>query len=289
MGIILLLLPIMSWCQQYVTCEFKGQLGNQMFELSAAIAYALDHHCTYSFPTLPQAINGELNMRYIFHRVNTDPFPENAPFYLYEHDRATDSHIYLPIPYFANENLKLDGHCISEKYFAHHRDTIRALFLPTNELIEEIRANHFHLLQDRTVAVHIRTYIPDHFNTICHTLEQFQWAKWHYFINAMNQFPSDSHFLLFSDDITYVKQHFPKLNKKITFIEGNPHYIDFYLMSLCDHQIVSPDSTFSWWAAWLNPNPNKIVIAPDLWWNMPHTDVVPDTWIKIPRYPKNTR
>jgi hypothetical protein len=45
---------------------------------------------------------------------------------------------------------------------------------------------------------------------------------------------------------------------------GNNQYIDRYIMSLRDHPIIT-NSSFSWWGAWLNPSPNKIVIAPKRW------------------------
>jgi len=281
------------WCScfatEYVTSAFKGQLCNQMFEIASVLAYAYDHGCEPSFPSLFEAINGELNYRYIFHRLNVTPFPEGAEFHYYNHDQTTDSHVYAPIPYFPGQNLRLDGHCISEKYFARYRDRIQELFAPTEEMIAAIQAKYGDLLREKTVAVHVRTYIPDNFNTICHTAPHLQWAKWHYFTSAIYRFPADCHFLIFSDDIKWTKKNFPTLPRKVTFIEGNPHYFDFYFISLCDHQIVSPDSTYSWWAAWLNKNPNKIVIAPDRWWNMDQSDAVPDDWVKIPRYPSNLR
>ena len=58
-------------------------------------------------------------------------------------------------------------------------------------------------------------------------------------------------------------------------------------MSLCKHNII-PNSSFSWWGAWLNNNPNKIVIAPEKWFNdctnMDYSNIVPETWIKIKNY-----
>ena len=60
---------------------------------------------------------------------------------------------------------------------------------------------------------------------------------------------------------------------------------DLILMKLCDHNIIA-NSTFSWWAAWLNNNPEKIVIAPNNWFGNAYLhqntiDLIPDAWIKI--------
>ena len=68
------------------------------------------------------------------------------------------------------------------------------------------------------------------------------------------------------------------------FIENEPHYHDFYLMSYCTHQIIS-NSSFSWWAAYLNKNPQKKVIAPARWFNpgclTTGKHIVPKEWIKV--------
>lgn len=47
------------------------------------------------------------------------------------------------------------------------------------------------------------------------------------------------------------------------FSEGSDSFEDFCLIRQCDHNIISPVSSFGWWAAYLNPNPNRQVLAPD--------------------------
>ena len=70
-------------------------------------------------------------------------------------------------------------------------------------------------------------------------------------------------FLFFSDDIDWVRRNF-SLKYKCFFItpsiSGEEH-IDLFLMSQCKHNIIA-NSTFSWWAAWLNNNERKIIISP---------------------------
>ncbi len=60
--------------------------------------------------------------------------------------------------------------------------------------------------------------------------------------------------------------------------------LDFFIMQACKHAICA-NSSFSWWAAWLMDNPNKTIVAPDPWFEPEaDTDIVPDRWIKFPRF-----
>jgi len=89
-------------------------------------------------------------------------------------------------------------------------------------------------------------------------------------------------FIFFSNDFKNLKNIF--IGDEYYFVDQNiklePIY-DFYLMTLCKHFIVSP-STFSWWAAWLSKNENKICISPPANIGMSlNRDVIPSDWINI--------
>lgn len=111
-----------------------------------------------------------------------------------------------------------------------------------------------------------------------------------YYKNAINYFKNKFdliRFIFFSNDITWCKQNFPG---DFEFMDESIELLDFHefeLIKLCKHQIIA-NSTFSWWAALLNENQDKIVIAPEKWYSNPRLqakyrngNIIPDSWIKL--------
>jgi len=101
-----------------------------------------------------------------------------------------------------------------------------------------------------------------------------------YYQKAIGAF-SDAQFVVFSDDISWCKSHFD-FSDTLLFIEDNDEVTDLYLMSLMKHHIIA-NSSFSWWGAWLCQNPDKVVIAPQLWFGpaaVDHDtkDLIPEVW-----------
>ena len=88
-----------------------------------------------------------------------------------------------------------------------------------------------------------------------------------YYRRAAAEMPRDACFAVFSDrpeDVEWCRAHLGLEDfGRVTYADGRDPIVDFFALSGCDHQIISA-STFSWWAAWLNSNPSKIVVAPPL-------------------------
>ena len=111
----------------------------------------------------------------------------------------------------------------------------------------------------------------------------------HYYLTAIKYIVDkieDPHFYIFSDDIECVKKNL-KIMQKHTFIDSNQNseFYDIQLMNLCKHHIIA-NSTFSWWAAWLNKNDKKIDIAPKIWLTDKNAfedtkNIIPKEWVCV--------
>jgi|CXWL01.1.fsa_nt_gi hypothetical protein len=179
----------------------------------------------------------------------------------------------------------LDGFWNAEKYFIEIEPIIRDEFtvkVPLTGRNKEI-ADTIH--DTNAISLHVRRadYVTNP-----------QASTWHgacnleYYTKAVSTIVAsvkNPHFFVFSDDMPWAKENI-KLDYPITYVDQNDaltNYEDLRLMSLCKHNIVA-NSTFSWWGAWLNSNPDKIVIAPQKWFKTPKMDtrdVVPDTWVRL--------
>jgi hypothetical protein len=98
-------------------------------------------------------------------------------------------------------------------------------------------------------------------------------------------------FFVFSDDVNFARTNLPK-RECMVFVDHNSEekaHEDLRLMSSCRHHIIA-NSTFSWWGAWLNPNAEKLVLAPDPWLPDIHrADLIPPTWRCIPTQARSNR
>jgi len=171
----------------------------------------------------------------------------------------------------------LDGHWQSYRYFENSPDLIKKVFsfptLENEELSEQITSKP-------SISLHIRRgdYASNTTINAIHGLLPKQ-----YYEKGVAKLANElenPHLFLFSDDIAWVKQNF-KFNHPSTFIKSRRDIDDMHLMSLCRCNIIA-NSSFSWWAAWLNANSGKQVVAPKKWSidpNYKYPELIPKDWI----------
>jgi len=234
----------------FVTCNLHGQLGNQLYEIATTLAYAWDHDAEPIFPELKKNnFNIPMNRERIFFRLNASLLPRSIK-YTFTHKNNFEK---KEIPVRPDQNLH--GFFQTWEYFDHHRQKLINIFAPRPEELKKIQTKHAELLKHScTIGVHVRT-----FNKPWAKLIPFVGLS--YYEDAISVFPANALFVIFSDRINWAKHHFKKFNRPMIFIEGQDHIEDFFLMSMLKHNVIG-NSSFSWWAAYLNKNPNKVVIAP---------------------------
>ena len=132
-----------------------------------------------------------------------------------------------------------------------------------------------------SVSIHIRRgdYLTLPQYNVFNDLDYYKRAIAHF----KNLYREELTFVVFSNDMEWVKRNLRIGNKTIyvDWNKGEDSYKDMILMSHCTHNIIA-NSSFSWWGAWLNMHPDKVVIAPQLWLqNKPSKNVVPSDWILI--------
>ncbi|MCF8208944.1 MAG: alpha-1,2-fucosyltransferase [Rhodoferax sp.] len=184
----------------------------------------------------------------------------------------------------ASDNIYLSGYWQSHRYFSRFTAQIREDFSFKKPLSQRNRQLAKEIVSSNSVSLHVRRgdYISNAKASAKHgvcPLQYYQRA-----IEIMNQRFDNAVFYIFSDDLDWVHQHL-EVNGACVYVNHNLHaesFIDMQLMGLCRHHIIA-NSTFSWWGAWLNPDPHKNVIAPLQWFadGTNVQDLLPSEWMKI--------
>jgi hypothetical protein len=167
-------------------------------------------------------------------------------------------------------------------YMNNMRESLLSDFAFKQNIPESVGMYYFEIIKNNSVSIHVRR--GDYTDA-----KEFDICPINYFRNAVNYISEvikNPVYYVFSDDHGWVKNNF-KFLEKYTIVDNsqyeNADYFDLYLMTNCKHNII-PNSTFSWWGAWLNQNQNKIVICPQKWngHDLVYTDeICPPEWKRV--------
>ena len=184
-----------------------------------------------------------------------------------------------------SDQAYLDGFWQSEQYFLPIAQVIRQDLRLKNPLPTHLQELALQIESCNAVALHVRRgdYVSNPITTAYHGVCSVEWyEKAAAHMMAKVEKPT---FFVFSDDYEWVRENL-RLNAPTVFIPPSPdgqECNDLHVMSLCQHNIIA-NSSFSWWGAWLNANPKKIVIAPQQWFaGGKHNtkDLIPHSWIRL--------
>lgn len=286
-----------------VIVGLQGGIGNQMFQyaLGRALAYQLDvplkfDLSNYSEHQLRKFELGNFNIAGSI-ASETDlalakgygvPGRILAPLFgsIFKKLRFRTVHEkslrFCPDIFAIRGNIYLVGYWQSEKYFAQISSIVRNEFT-VRCAIDEVNGQRAEQIGGVTaVSMHVRRgdYVSD-----AHATQTLGVLPLDYYQSAVKLVASrvdTPHFFVFTDDTVWAKEHI-RIAYPLTFVTHNrseKSFMDIYLMSRCQHNIVA-NSTFSWWGAWLNPNLRKIVVAPAAWYRDPAydpSDLIPSSW-----------
>ena len=179
----------------------------------------------------------------------------------------------------ANTNVYYRGSWQSYKYLEPVEQVLREhlVFPPFTNSKSEQLCNE--MANRETVSIHVRRgdYVTHKsLGGVCN-LNYYNKA-----IEKIESLIEKPLFIIFSDDIPWCRENIKVDNAKfVDWNSGEQSFQDMHLMSLCQHNIIA-NSSFSWWGAWLNANPNKTVICPGKW--IHYTDslgILPKEWLTI--------
>jgi hypothetical protein len=261
-----------------INIVIMGGLGNQLFQWACArnlqekyghyINYNLDFFSSQNLRTF------QLNE---FENLNLNSKEDSNNFYLYAMNVGDDFYYenFCRNDFSKKEKLyNLCGYWQSEKYFQENSHIIKKDLDISESLLYNLKEKYNWLGSENTVSLHVRR--TDYINIQNHhPIPTIQYYK-----DALDLIEHDK-VVVFSDDINWCKENF-KFNNTV-FIEGNSNIDDLYLMSMCNNNVIA-NSSFSWWAAWLNKNKSKKVVAPKVWFGPAapsDKDIIPDKWVKI--------
>jgi GR25 family glycosyltransferase involved in LPS biosynthesis len=258
----------------YLSCNLKGGLGNQMFQIAATYATAWDNNLEAVFEKIHESpsVFKPRNVYWdtVLHKVNMKKSNEYNKIEFLQFGFNNSS--YRPINLVHNKSYKMDGYFQNPQFFNKYKQQILELFSLSNNL-QNVVDNVYNNLNDNhnTVSIHVRRgdYLKlQHFHPV---------QDMTYFMNAIKTIndrkPDNYLYLIFSDDLEWCKNNFSKLNIQCKYVDINRNDIpkdvlDMYLMSKCNHNIIS-NSSFSWWSAYMNKNVDKIICLPHYWFTNP--------------------
>lgn len=245
---------------------YNGRLGNQIFQFAALLGIANKNGYDAKIPIsnisnqrMQTTMDGvDFNTRFeladLF-EIDISIFTNDLTIF----NQKNESHFHFQSDFFEiNDFTNIHGYFQSQNYFGHCEDLIRKNLVIKKEILKEAK-ELLPKTDKEIVSIHIRRGDYTHPNPY-HPVNGEEYVN-----SALNHFQENEkyHFLVISDDKQWCCDVWGgKENYSIS--ESNSHFLDFSIMTLCDHHIIS-NSSFSWWGSYLSSNPNKKIVAPKNW------------------------
>lgn len=284
-----------------IIARLQGGLGNQMFQYAAAKSLAKRLGSSFKLEALTSLSKdkqrvialGDLNAGF---ELATKEEIKKFLFFpgLYRHKPELFSKLgrnvyreqsfhYDPNFLTLSDPVYLDGFWQSPRYFADIETIIRSDFAVKDQLVKKVLSKGRELEESHAIGVHVRRgdFLRPKIAAYHGVLDA---AYYQSAIESIQEKDPRATVHFFSDDIEWVKSNIPtQVNTEFVSSPRRTALEDFYLMSKCRHNVIA-NSSFSWWAAWLNNHPDKMVVAPRNWFADPVIntgDLIPSGWIRL--------
>jgi hypothetical protein len=270
-----------------VKIGYNGRFGNQLFQFASLIG--IGNKMGFDVVIPKRNITNVIKQRTMDGKEISakfdllDCFDIDSKYFsdnIFVNSVSTESHFHFDEKMFnINDFTALDGYFQTDKYFKHCREELLEILKFRTDILEKSKSLLPKNEGKELVSIHIRRgdyTTPNQYHPVLGE---------DYINNALEYFrDSKYHFVVFSDDLDWCKRTWGN-NSDFTFFDSGSPYIDFCVMSLCDHNIIT-NSSFSWWAAYLSKIDGKKVIAPKKWFgpgyaNYITDDLYPDWMIKV--------
>ena len=268
-----------------IIVKLIGGLGNQLFQYATARHLSVIQN-TELLLDISEFDTYHLHKFSLFAFNITEKFAtldqiNNLPVYKEKHFHFDPEFKKIP------NNIVLKGYWQTEKYFMDIENIILKNFSFKNPAKDKDKKILQSISSTNSVSLHIRRgdYVKNTYESQLLISKDINF--YHKCVRYIIEKENNCHFFVFSDDPSWVKENL-KLQYPVTYVDHNnadTNFEDLRLMSSCKHNILS-NSSFSWWGAWLNRNPNKIVCAPQKWFSdetkyLDSKDILPEKWIKL--------
>ena len=194
-----------------------------------------------------------------------------------------EGYVFDPNVLQAGSNVLLYGRWASEKYFREIADEVQSAFRFSRPLGGEAKKLAVKIDACNSISLHVRRgdyLLPKYAKTYGSTDLAYYERAVHYMLAHV----PDARLFVISDDPAWSAENL-KFSIPATYLDyasaGPKNIFHMELMSRCKHHIIM-NSSFSWWGAWLNRNPGKIVVAPKIWdIGKDSSDATPESWARL--------
>lgn len=277
-----------------IISKLMGGLGNQMFQYAVARNLSLKHNVELKID-LSFLNNRNMGSNFVYRDYDLNLFNIKPDFEIDFSKRIVHSnqpHFHYSKSYIDSisnlllegNSVLLDGYWQSPFFFSEFEEEIRKDFEFINKVENETgEIKEMLNLIESTNSVMLNVRRTDYLNTSFHGvmgMDYLNKAK-----DIIEQKVENPHYFIFSDDVNWCKENINFENMTLVDHRYKGEKFGYYLqlMSKCKHFII-PNSTFAWWAAWLNTIDSKVVVAPKQWFtdnNINTSDLISKNWIRI--------